>query len=1290
MPSPTALEGTMDRKTTAPKLVLEAVRSSFDLPVYPLALGRHMVGSSSECDIVIPVEGVAEQHCMIIVGTSRTIVKALSPLTWINDGPITEAVLPITSRLILGPVEMHLRRPEVSEWLEATEHRAADPKPTAPPAVSPPVKQYQPPRINELLDQARTHLQQTRTESWSLESPRRVEDAAPRSEKPVVLPPALSPVTPVSTATSELADRELAIRERSRSLDYLGTELARREAQLISTEQRLTERDLLLRQQETASDERLRNAEQREAIARNTAQQEAEESLRLTTRNQEAQQLAEKLERRWQEIEERAGQLDQQQQALVQREQSLEERGKAMAAATRVPPVSLDSRPTRDEDELVQREQRITRREATLASSLDALNATQQQVAEESAQLEVRFQQLAQRERATHQAQTELQQQTRKFEASRREIDSAMNELREWQQTATSVESDLAAREQTLSEREAVVSRQSDELSQRAARLESRHAELVTGERELRHLRSEFDIQDEALKQQYSQLQLDRTAMRSAQSKAQILEGTLRQREEALALREANLELQQESLAAEARQFAEKPDERTSDATSQRIAELDQREQQLVARQAEQDATMQAITALQVALRQEKAEWEQSRLAVASETASRDTAQAEAMALAASQQRLALEELKAELKAEQARLLNQSQELAAAQAELESERYRWETDQALAMQAASQNPGEPLAPPPDERESLQQMSRDLEQEYAQLRAEQAEYRHRMADLASLQAECEALRKESAEERDTYLIERQAVITERQTMGDRERAVQKLESEAEKQRSEMAVLREELDVERTRIERQRQSLTEDWEALRLEHVELDAQREELRSLVDQLSTDQPEAALSRSAPSSLTETSEIEEPATLDEETAAEFPPASAMDQDVLDDPELEAANDETDLEPELSDELAGFASFSSIDDSSDEEIPPEVASLLGFPLKKADSSKAITASPAPAAKASGPQHEGTRLQDLLRRPLASLIDQAAAETVAVEQYEVVDETDAQWEVVDDVTAPSTDTRVSKQSLDSKPGSKTRDEEGAIRSRLSEMFGINLGGGSPSSSNLEESEPELPDHSVEKAASLFTRDTSRPPSPPPAPVSTPEPISESDDPVAAYMEQLLARTRKVQHTPSPNPPALPKPEPAVEVEPDEPEMEAFDDESVEEPVPMPEPVLPESQAPFKKAVPQNREALRANLDSFRTIANTKARADLAVSEIKRLRVTVQVKKILLVVCGTVTATMTVMQLFGKGDLFVEILGAGVATAFLGGDVLRTTLRLRKLQTVAQVDDDFDEADSQEEA
>jgi hypothetical protein len=86
-------------------LVLEPMASAADLQPVILAPGRYHLGSDQECDIHVPIAGVASRHCLIVVGPSRSVVKSLSPFTWLNDGVLREAALRPGDRLIAGPIE---------------------------------------------------------------------------------------------------------------------------------------------------------------------------------------------------------------------------------------------------------------------------------------------------------------------------------------------------------------------------------------------------------------------------------------------------------------------------------------------------------------------------------------------------------------------------------------------------------------------------------------------------------------------------------------------------------------------------------------------------------------------------------------------------------------------------------------------------------------------------------------------------------------------------------------------------------------------------------------------------------------------------------------------------------------------------------------------------------------------------------------------------------------------------------------------------------------------------------
>ena len=96
------------------RLVLEPPHTVEMSPI-PLAPGRICLGSGPDCDVTLNVRGVAERHCLIVAGPARTVVKALSPLTWINDGPARETPLRSGDRLAIGPLEFRVRGPFPSE-----------------------------------------------------------------------------------------------------------------------------------------------------------------------------------------------------------------------------------------------------------------------------------------------------------------------------------------------------------------------------------------------------------------------------------------------------------------------------------------------------------------------------------------------------------------------------------------------------------------------------------------------------------------------------------------------------------------------------------------------------------------------------------------------------------------------------------------------------------------------------------------------------------------------------------------------------------------------------------------------------------------------------------------------------------------------------------------------------------------------------------------------------------------------------------------------------------------------
>lgn len=120
------------------RLRLTPCHSNRAAGVLDLPPGRYTIGSASSSDVVLDTEGVAAQHCTILVGPRQTILKAWSPLTWINDGAVREGVLRTGDRLIIGPVEFTVERiqppePSPPDRRVSTLHRKVAPPHRLPP-----------------------------------------------------------------------------------------------------------------------------------------------------------------------------------------------------------------------------------------------------------------------------------------------------------------------------------------------------------------------------------------------------------------------------------------------------------------------------------------------------------------------------------------------------------------------------------------------------------------------------------------------------------------------------------------------------------------------------------------------------------------------------------------------------------------------------------------------------------------------------------------------------------------------------------------------------------------------------------------------------------------------------------------------------------------------------------------------------------------------------------------------------------------------------------------------------
>ncbi len=716
------------------------------------------------------------------------------------------------------------------------------------------------------------------------------------------------------------------------------------------------------------------------------------------------------------------------------------------------------------------------------------------------------------------------------------------------------------------------------------------------------------------------------------------------------------------------------------------------------------------------------------------------------------QQLAQLAQAQAEFVQEQQELSRWREEMAALQAQLELDRKSQEAARDERALHAKVDDSAPLAEGDDaqfgshlhalldERRTLSELRQEVESEYQALRSEREEAQQTRVRFEQEQAQLDIIKAEATTERDTFLLERQNVISMRQAFDERERQIRQREATSEQLKAEAEKTVAGLELQKRRLDEQQGHLEEEWESLREERevqrqaeAELESQRQALTSFAQQL-----EQYKASGEPVAL-ELSVIDVDDQYPEDTAV--PDNTMSDVVAADNEELSAEeHDEADseYEEEVIDPLAGFASFSSIGASSDEMLPPEIAEIIrrvGGQSSAAASQPSnlspAVASPKPSAAEQPPlasafshaqeipsqEEEDRRLHDLPGHSSESHVDAASIHAdAATSDYETMTgevgdqlEVNSENQSDDDAYALSSEVIAEPDHTGDAEAETPKSIE--LRSRLSEMFGIDLGplrgavsrsGEDQSvaaasgesacevegsdSSEMEYDQDEAYQDSLEagaqdsqqaEAAAEFEDE----------PVADEEeaPINESLDPVAAYMEQLLARTRKASLKPAP-PAPKPAPPPIAPVTPSVPAMR------VEEPQvsssDLTEEEVPKATKSSRKLEQVDKTALRANLDSFRSIANTQARSNVARSESKRLILMSQAKQVFLVSSAVITVVLLSTEFWTDRKYRLEMLAGVIATTFLGFDYYRTQRRLRQLGLLSGGDFESQEDDKKQ--
>lgn len=409
-----------------------------ELSPIPLVSGRICIGAGADCDVRLSIRGISEQHCLIVAGPSKTIVKALSPKTWLNDGLVRETSLRSGDKLTIGPVEFRVREAFPSEM------PAFDNARTTPPAVDPRA-------TGRLWNEAAARRDLT---SSAAAARRELEL---RSARPVASSGSIASAPTAQTRRTDDEDARLA-RQRE-YLAALAGSLTSREHELIARE----------------ADLRCRWEELQFNLARCRESEQAVSRQRDELSRREEDQNASRMH------------LESEQAGLRERISDVEAQQKALAGEAE----SLQSK----RDEILQMEARLQQRELelkeleqTVAADRTRLEAERERCSRRSAELDRTTEQLSQERRALDAEKAAWQEEQRHHEAAGAEAHErlALQDQRQeqLQRKEQELSDDRAALEETLAalrESQLEFDRAQNELEGRVEELNRERAQLDAG-----------------------------------------------------------------------------------------------------------------------------------------------------------------------------------------------------------------------------------------------------------------------------------------------------------------------------------------------------------------------------------------------------------------------------------------------------------------------------------------------------------------------------------------------------------------------------------------------------------------------------------------------------------------------------------------------------------------------------------------------------------------------------------------------------------------------------------------
>lgn len=454
---------------------------------WDLATGRSVIGRGPGCTLHLNEDGIADQHCLLLAGPRRLVVKALSPFTWLNDGTFREAVCTPGDRLTIGPVEfiieaLPLPQPQPVQAERVLTKRTIEAlDATSPGAVTELQEQTSASRptrswpttfdeLTSLLDQYFAHRDSS------------TDDGLVKPQHSLSAPESIgSALTSVANGAGSDSPRPGAdadaIRVRERELDQLASRLAEQAASHRTREGELAERSRELAEQVRELELQREQQDQQQQLLRARQQQLDARDTRLSERELECQQLAEELQQLQSQQNTRAGELQQLWQQLSEREHALQQESEAGAIQARATAQQLEEirelqlalnadreRLEVEQRELSSQQQSLAEQQARLHQELVALEAEQAELTDLRRELTGRATELDIQEAALTERLHDLQQRESLLLASRNQLTAARE--------AWTLEQQL--QQQELAEQRLLISAQQEQLAAREAELKVR------------------------------------------------------------------------------------------------------------------------------------------------------------------------------------------------------------------------------------------------------------------------------------------------------------------------------------------------------------------------------------------------------------------------------------------------------------------------------------------------------------------------------------------------------------------------------------------------------------------------------------------------------------------------------------------------------------------------------------------------------------------------------------------------------------------------------------------------